>query len=319
MTRAWGRARRGLAGALLALAAACEPLAPAEGDQPRCTAPERRDCHCLDGAPGTQPCGEQGLFLPCECSGDADVAGGGGAGASSGGGSGVAGGPSGLPTGGAGGAQASAGGDGGGAGGGAGTDDGCRAPAFVRIQTTDIFTYEASHPLATAAAAYPGAVSTGVGPRAPVEGACSRPGVRPWHTVSWVDAQAACDAQGWRLCRESELLRACEGEDGRDWTWGTLFDGAACNLRQVYQAPGAETSSEAPSGAFPGCVSQDGVYDLSGNLWEWTDAPTSYVGAGWRIVAERHHESDLVCTARGIAGADFASADVGFRCCRDAR
>jgi hypothetical protein len=43
------------------------------------------------------------------------------------------------------------------------------------------------------------------------------------------------------------------------------------------------------------------------------------VGAGWRIVAERHHESDLVCTARGIAGEGFASADVGFRCCRDAR
>jgi formylglycine-generating enzyme required for sulfatase activity len=222
---------------------------------------------------------------------------------------------------------ASAGGAGGGGGfaalpGGAMADDGCRAPATVRVEGTEIFTYEASHPLATSQAAYPGAISIGVGPSAPAAGACSRAGVRPWHTVRWADAQAACEAvpsPGWRLCRESELLRACEGEDGRDWTWGTIFDGAACNLRQVYQAPGAETSSEAPGGAFPGCVSQEGVFDLSGNLWEWTDAPTSYVGAGWRIVAERHHESDLVCTARGIAGVDFASADVGFRCCRDAR
>lgn len=316
MTRRRDRVLAWLPAALLVLAAACEPLAPAEGDQPRCTVPERRDCHCLDGASGTQPCGEEGLFLPCECSGGADGASSGG-GASGSGGSGGSGGPSGLPTGGAGGASGGAEAPSGGAGG-AGVDDGCRAPAYVRIQSTDIFTYEASHPQATAAAAFPGALSTGVGPHAPPGEACSRAGVRPWHTVTWVEAQAACQAQGWRLCRESELLRACAGEDGRDWTWGTIFDGAACNLRQVYQAPGAETSSEAPSGAFPGCVSQDGVYDLSGNLWEWTDAPTSYVGAGWRIVAERHHESDLVCTARGIAGADFASADVGFRCCREA-
>ena len=314
-------------GLTLTLALACEPLASPEVASPRCAAGERRDCHCLDGAPGTQPCAPEGLFQPCECgAGDAQPASGGAAGEPGSGGAGrfdgrdpgAPGGPE-HPA-----ADAFLGGEPPGAGADARTDepvDGCARPLATRIDGFDIFTYEASHPTATAFAAFPGALSTGLGPRAP--GAqispCSRPGVRPWHTISFPEASEACVRIGWRLCRESELIRACEGPDGRDWTWGTEFDGSVCNLRQVYLAPGAETSSEAPSGEFGACVSEEGCHDLSGNVWEWTDNETRYVGAGWRIVAERHHEADLVCTARGLAGPGFASADVGFRCCRDAR
>jgi formylglycine-generating enzyme required for sulfatase activity len=205
-------------------------------------------------------------------------------------------------------------------------------PAFVTIsagaRSWQMFTYEASHPLATAAAAFPGAVSTGPdhpAPAAPAE-ACARAGVRPWHTVTWAEADAACARIGWRLCTGDELRRACEGPEGHAYTWGDVFDGTACNLREAF-TDAAGTTSEAPSGRFPRCVSAEGAFDLSGNLWEWIAAEggdeRTYQGAGWRIIPERHRDSDLTCAATtrltGGDAATYAHPDVGFRCCRDVR
>jgi hypothetical protein len=192
-------------------------------------------------------------------------------------------------------------------------------PSSVRVGAVDIFRYEASHPEATDRAAFPGAQSAAGGP--PFDGsadACSRAGVRPWHTISGPEARGACERIGWRLCSAQELTVACGGPDRFDWTFGSEFDGGACNLRQVYTAPGAAATSEAPTGAFPRCVSEAGVFDLTGNLWEWADDTITYQGGGWRILAEHHRESDLVCAAGVRAAADFRGPDVGFRCCRDA-
>lgn len=194
-----------------------------------------------------------------------------------------------------------------------------RAPASVLIGGLEVFQYEASHPEATAMRAFPGAVSSVGGPSAPVAEPCSRAGVRPWHTVTGPEARLACEQIGWRLCSAQELTLACGGPDHLDWTFGAEFDAGACNLRQVYTAPGAETTSEAPTGGFPRCVSEAGVYDLTGNLWEWTADATTYQGGGWRILAEHHRESDLVCAAGVRAARDYRGPDVGFRCCRDAR
>ncbi len=196
----------------------------------------------------------------------------------------------------------------------------CPAPESVRAGGVEIFRYEASHPLATDRLAFPGAVSQGQGVMAPPGdwAACSRPGVRPWHTVTWEAAQRACEGAGWRLCSPLELRRACAGPANERWTWGSEFEAGACNLREGYRAPGAEFASEAPTGAFDRCVSAEGAYDLTGNLWEWTDDGALYQGAGWRTIAERHRDADMVCTAetRVRAGEGYANADLGFRCCR---
>jgi len=300
-------------------AGACGTEGVAYPAVPRCAEGDLRACTCPDGRGSTQFCRPDGVFDPCVCDEEGQPAE-----AASGGSQGQ---PPLRPE-----EDASRPGADVGLGNGnfdlgpltvpdAAPRDGCIDPEYVTIGAIDLFKYEASHPLATPEAAFPGAQSQGLGPRAPGEPAnpCSRPGVRPWHTIPWSDARDACERIGWRLCSEPELVRACEGSDGRDWTWGPIFDGAACNLRQVYLAPGAETASEAPTGHFPRCVSEEGAYDLSGNLWEWTSDETRYLGAGWRIVAERHREEDLVCRARGVAGAGYASPEVGFRCCRAAQ
>lgn len=210
------------------------------------------------------------------------------------------------------------------------------APAFVTVESTsrfDIFTYEASHPLSGRAEAFPCANEPGaVSYQAPMGSAeaCSVDGVRPWHTVTWADAKAACEAIGWRLCTEPELTRACAGPRGNAYTFGNSFDPKKCNLREAFVAEGNEFASESPTGHFPECVSAEGAFDLTGNLREWTSAPDEgpmdvhqNQAGGWRTVAQRHESSDLACniTTRAFSLDDspVASPDVGFRCCRDAQ
>lgn len=196
----------------------------------------------------------------------------------------------------------------------------------------EIFKYEASHPLATAAQAFPCAVSDGIGfemPAVPTQ-ACSRAGVRPWHSVNWNDAKAACEqwSDGWRLCSLEELARACEGPTGTRYTWGATWEDGQCNLLDAYRDDGTNRTSEAPTGAFEGCTSAEGVADANGNLWEWVSDRDStdprrhkYIGAGWKIIAQRHDKSEQTCRTEtlvpGISGETYSSGYVGFRCCRD--
>lgn len=223
-------------------------------------------------------------------------------------------------------------------------------PEFVTLvieetgRDFDIFTYEASHPLATATEAFP---CTGLrgedGTNTPYEAplgdtvACSKAGVRPWHTVRWEDADAACKAvpvedggREWRLCEDEEWLRACRGPAP-----GTAFAGGGdlgtprrCNIQDAYVPDGATFATEAPTGEFENCVTADGVYDLTGNVAEWTNkrddrnARNRYRrGGGWSFQAEFHDETGWQCLeselpAIGQFAPTYKRTTLGFRCCR---
>lgn len=205
-------------------------------------------------------------------------------------------------------------------------------PEFVTIGgTVQIFKYEASHPMATATAAFPCAdrgETDFKAPALPTE-PCSVAGVRPWHTVLWDEAEAACEAIGWRMCSSAELSRACGGEDNLTFAYGGEFEAGKCNVREAFRPEGSMTASEAPTGDFDECESPTGAFDVNGNLWEWTSdrdeadgRARTYQGAGWRTIAQRHQDSEQACNTqvelRGFSAPSFANQDVGFRCCRSA-
>ncbi|MFZ5861998.1 MAG: formylglycine-generating enzyme family protein [Nitrospirota bacterium] len=84
--------------------------------------------------------------------------------------------------------------------------------------------------------------------------------------VFWEDANAYCIWKGKRLPTEVEWERATKGPSQRLYPWGD--EPIAANANLVDDADGFKYTS--PVGAFRGDRSPEGVFDLAGNVMEWT-------------------------------------------------
>ena len=71
----------------------------------------------------------------------------------------------------------------------------------------------------------------------------------------------------------------------------------------------------AKTGAFLECVTDQGAFDMVGNLHEWTaDANGTFQGGYW-LDTSQHGDG---CAYRTIAhGFDYHDYSTGFRCCAD--
>jgi hypothetical protein len=176
-----------------------------------------------------------------------------------------------------------------------------------------IYQYEASRPDATELG------SGRSGARA-----CSRPDVLPWHTVTQGDAAAACAAVGKRLCTAVEWEAACEGAALNDYPYGDLYEPGTCNGVDYDGIPGGDDDDVLlPTGDAAMCLSDDGIYDLSGNLREWTSEQRGSTTGGKAIFVVRGGEyhtpaPGLTCQfdlSRQVH--DVVLPTVGFRCCSD--
>jgi hypothetical protein len=152
--------------------------------------------------------------------------------------------------------------------------------------------------------------------------------------VTWREAGALCDERGARLCSEDEWTFACEGEEARPFATGYVRDPSACVLDRAWRfvhedALAVRTSAEAlreldrlwqgeASGTYSRCRSPFGVYDLIGNVDEWTrSSQTSGLhsilkGGYWGPVRTQCRASTRVHDE------DFYFYQIGFRCCADA-
>jgi|GEM_PF-1010701 len=149
----------------------------------------------------------------------------------------------------------------------------------------------------------------------------------PTSGVSWFQANAACQNAGKRLCSAKEWITACRGDQDRTYPYADNYERGTCNghdsgRRGLVQSGAMfEVKPDPLTGkdrAF-GCVSQHGVYDLSGNLWEWNS--TQYLDNTRRGLAGGGYKSNrtgLRCvTEDNYALPNEANATFGFRCCVD--
>lgn len=91
--------------------------------------------------------------------------------------------------------------------------------------------------------------------------AASMPGVMPSTSVTWFQAQQACFASGKRLLRNDEWQAAAAGTPDP----GAGGDGAAtCNT-----TTGVPVITGNSAGGGTPCISNWGVMDMVGNVWEW--------------------------------------------------
>jgi hypothetical protein len=89
--------------------------------------------------------------------------------------------------------------------------------------------------------------------------AVSLPGVLPSINITWFQAQQACASSGKRLLRNGEWQQAAAGTPDPGTDNGT----SDCN---VFSAGTAVNT-----GSRAACVSQRGVVDMVGNVWEWVE------------------------------------------------
>jgi hypothetical protein len=168
--------------------------------------------------------------------------------------------------------------------------------------------------------------------------AVSRPGVTPQAYVSRNEAEAACQASQKRLCTDDEWIHACKGKRPTQFPYGDERRRGYCNdhgrppLSALYASLGPRRFLPAPmndprlnqlpgtvarTGAHRRCTNSYGVYDMVGNLHEWTADPDGTFRGGYYL--DTHINGDG-CDYRTIAhDGTYHDYSTGFRCCADPR
>jgi formylglycine-generating enzyme required for sulfatase activity len=184
-------------------------------------------------------------------------------------------------------------------------------------------------------------------------------GAVPLVMYTFDESATWCEARGKRLCFDDEWTLACEGAAGTKYPYGDDHVSGTCNddelwkvydqsklngwpwtvstsaietldalldaaravggtatvaadhVEDLYQAEGA--------GVNAGCVNETQVFDLTGNIEEWTrrrdggggpDFSGSLKGRYWA-------EARTCQSAVEVHGDGFRFYEIGFRCCRD--
>ena len=143
-------------------------------------------------------------------------------------------------------------------------------------------------------------------------------GATPAGGLDLAAARARCEGVGKRVCTEGEWMAACAGAQGRRWPYGDLLQAGRCSDASDHAAgPDRIGGEPLPAGSKTDCVSPEGVYDLSGNLWEWTvdaggpsSGAASLRGGGWELSAGLGQ-----CRSVARADAQRGAAEFGVRCC----
>ncbi|MCL2725512.1 MAG: formylglycine-generating enzyme family protein [Polyangiaceae bacterium] len=160
--------------------------------------------------------------------------------------------------------------------------------------------------------------------------------VVPQGYISAAQSAAACKASGKRLCQPVEWRAACGGSAGYAFPYGPSRDAGRCHDSGVSpmlayhedtmkRGWGRDELNDprnnqlagglAKTGAFPDCKNDFDVYDMVGNLHEWTADPNGTFQGGYWLDTSQHGDG---CAYRTIShGYEYHDYSTGFRCCAD--
>jgi len=150
----------------------------------------------------------------------------------------------------------------------------------------------------------------------------SAAGQRPTE-LTFNESRHLCKASGFHLCTSAEWRDTCDGQPGEGGvTYGTLrgtsYEPGDCNF--THHMSGGMVPL-AQTGSYPWCRTPTGVYDLMGNLWEWSD-PGLKADNGMPITDKRggaHYARKISSCAQTAVDTHKANwvGSVGFRCCAE--
>ncbi|MFC1889026.1 formylglycine-generating enzyme family protein [Thermodesulfobacteriota bacterium] len=154
----------------------------------------------------------------------------------------------------------------------------------------------------------------------------------PMVMVTWFGAKAYCDFFGWRLPTEKEWEKAARGTDERAYPWGDGISRNQANFyssRDPYEKIFGKQGGTTPVGYYNGknhdgyqtseARSPYGLYDMAGNVWEWTVDDYPDMHYRWmRGGSNADYEYDLRVFSRNSAGPDYFGVSIGFRAARNA-
>ena len=151
--------------------------------------------------------------------------------------------------------------------------------------------------------------------------------MRPVNNVSWFEANSYCKWVGKRLPTEEEWEKAVRGPNGNNYPWGNEFNENKANLNN---------GDTVPVGSIEGDKSYYDVYDMAGNLKEWTSSwykpypgsplKSDFFGEKYKVIRGSagnivgHYNLPKIFSRSSYRSFFFLNGkaeDIGFRCAKD--